>query len=196
MPLFLLPRFKIHESGVEGSLPMNEEIVWQASKGRTLRLRVRADGALVVSLPGRMSRREAESFLQKQKTWIERARARMSVRERLPKVSGPLRKQERLLAAERIRERLAYFNKDRRFPVRRVVIRDQRTRWGSCSSRGTLSFQYRLIRLPIPLLDYVVVHELCHLHHHHHGPTFWAAVAELLPDYERLRQLLKQYALE
>ncbi len=175
---------------------MSEEIVWQPSKGRTLRLRVRVDGTLIVSLPTRMSRREAEPFLQKQKTWIEHARARMSAREHVPKVSGPLRKQERLLATERIRERLAYFNKDARFPIRRVVIRDQRTRWGSCSSRGTLSFQYRLIRLPIPLLDYVVVHELCHLHHHHHGPTFWAAVAALLPDYERLRQALKQYALE
>lgn len=175
---------------------MIEEVIWRASKGRALRLRVRSDGKVLVSLPSRMSRFEAERFLEEKKTWIERARARLGRREHLPCLFGPLDRQERALAALRIRERVEFFNQHKQFPVRRLVIRDQRTRWGSCSSRGTLSFQYRLVRVPVPLLDYVVVHELCHLHHPHHRASFWSAVQSILPDYKRLRDALKQYSLE
>lgn len=175
---------------------MPAEIIWRAAKGKSLRLAVRADGALVVSLPPRMSRLEAERFIVEKKAWIERAQSRLSDRERLPNVSGPLRLAEKRLAQQRIQERLAYFNKDHRFHFRRVVIRDQRSRWGSCSRTGTLSFQYRLIRLPLPLLDYVVVHELCHLEHMNHSASFWSAVGSILPDYVRLRKMLKGYRLE
>lgn len=175
---------------------MPEEVHWRASKGRHLRLSVRADGSLVVSLPLRVSRAEAERFIEEQRAWVARARARIGKKERLPNVSGSLREAEKQLAETRIRERIAYFNRDQRFLVRRIVVRDQRTRWGSCSRSGTLSFQYRLIRLPLPLLDYVVVHELCHLEHMHHRASFWRAVASLLPDYERLREALKNYQLE
>lgn len=73
-----------------------------------------------------------------------------------------------------------------------VHIRNQRRRWGSCSSKGVLRFNWRLAMLEPDLLEYVVVHELCHLTHMNHSPDFWGLVGEHLPDYKERRKLLKE----
>lgn len=78
--------------------------------------------------------------------------------------------------------------------VRSVSIRDQRTRWGSCSSRGALSFNWRLIMAPPRVLEYVVIHELAHLRQPNHSPEFWKVVAQYEPDYKVLRQWLRKNA--
>jgi len=65
----------------------------------------------------------------------------------------------------------------------RITLRDQRSRWGSCSVKGELSFNWRLVLAPHDVLDYVVVHEVCHLVEHHHGPSFWKLVARRRRDY-------------
>lgn len=72
----------------------------------------------------------------------------------------------------------------------RVTIRGQRSRWGSCSSKGTVSLNWRLMMVPSALVDYVVVHELCHLRHMNHSPQFWAMVAGAVPDYRERRRSL------
>ena len=72
----------------------------------------------------------------------------------------------------------------------RVTIRGQRTRWGSCSGKGTVSLNWRLMMVPSALADYVVVHELCHLRHMNHSPQFWAMVAGVVPDYRQRRHSL------
>ena len=89
----------------------------------------------------------------------------------------------RELARKVILARLKYWNGFYQLSFGRVAIRDQRSRWGSCSEKRNLNFSYRLIFLPETLLDYVVVHELCHLAYLHHGPDFWNEVARALPDY-------------
>ena len=71
------------------------------------------------------------------------------------------------------------------------TIRYMKTRWGSCSSRGNLNFNWRLMLAPPRVLDYVVVHELCHRKHMDHSPAFWQEVGNLLPDYKTLRKWLK-----
>ena len=78
----------------------------------------------------------------------------------------------------------------------RITIRDQKTRWGSCSGRGTLSFNWKLMLAPPAILDYVVVHELCHLTHMNHSRDFWQAVECVLPDYKERRQWLKEHGEE
>ncbi len=72
----------------------------------------------------------------------------------------------------------------------RVTIRGQRSRWGSCSARGTVSLNWRLMMVPVALADYVVVHELCHLRHMNHSRCFWAMVGSVVPDYQHCRRSL------
>lgn len=78
----------------------------------------------------------------------------------------------------------------------RVAVRDQRTRWGSCSSKHNLNFNWKLIMAPPEALDYVVVHELCHLHEFNHSPRFWARVGSVMPDYEIWKKWLKAHGGE
>jgi predicted metal-dependent hydrolase len=75
----------------------------------------------------------------------------------------------------------------------KVAIRKQKTRWGSCSKKGNLNFNYRLGFLPAELVDYVIVHELCHIAEHNHGPKFWALVGQSFPAYKALRARLHTY---
>jgi predicted metal-dependent hydrolase len=79
---------------------------------------------------------------------------------------------------------------------RRIEIRDQRTRWGSCSPRGTLSFNWRLVLAPFEVLDYVVVHELCHLREPNHSPRFWRLVASRRPEWHAQRDWLRVHGPE
>jgi predicted metal-dependent hydrolase len=78
----------------------------------------------------------------------------------------------------------------------RISLRDQRSRWGSCSSRGTLSFNWRLVLAPHDVLDYVVVHEVCHLVELHHGPAFWKLVAKRRPQYGESKLWLDEHGWE
>lgn len=91
-----------------------------------------------------------------------------------------------------VHSRLAFFNEHYHLAWRRVAIRNQASRWGSCSSRKNLNFNYRLCFLPLDLVDYVVVHELCHLVEMNHQPAFWRLVAQTIPDWRQRRRALKQ----
>jgi predicted metal-dependent hydrolase len=78
----------------------------------------------------------------------------------------------------------------------RLTVRDQRSRWGSCSSKGALNFNWRLVLAPHDVLDYVVVHEVCHLVELNHGPAFWELVARRRPDYRDSKQWLDDHGWE
>lgn len=92
-------------------------------------------------------------------------------------------------------ERLNYFNKFYQLSYKRVFIRSQKTRWGSCSSEHNLNFNYRIIYLSPELQDYLIVHELCHLKYFNHGPQFWSLVSETLPNYKELKAQLAKIRL-
>ncbi len=77
--------------------------------------------------------------------------------------------------------------------VRRVTIRDQKSRWGSCSSKGTISLNWRLIQTPASVSEYVILHELAHLRHMNHSTRFWQEVEKLCPDYRRAQLWLKEH---
>ena len=87
---------------------------------------------------------------------------------------------------EKILERVNYYQNKILKEPNRIVIKDQKKRWGSCSSKGNLNFNWRLIMAPLTVMDYIVVHEMCHLVHLNHSQDFWNLVAEILPDYKEI----------
>ena len=99
-------------------------------------------------------------------------------------------------ALERIRERLSVYGPRSGGEFGRVAVRDQRSRWGSCSSKHNLNFNWKLIMAPPQVLDYVVIHELCHLHEFNHSARFWKLVSAQMPDYEAWKKWLKLHGEE
>lgn len=107
-----------------------------------------------------------------------------------PAISGHLRR----LAAEELPRRVFELAAQHGFPVRRVTVRDQRSRWGSCSRRGTISLNWRLVQTPFFVRDYLLLHELAHLKEMNHSRRFWREVARLCPGFQQAERWLKQHA--
>lgn len=107
-----------------------------------------------------------------------------------------LEKRYRNAARNRFQTRVAYYHSFTGGNYTSITIRDQKSRWGSCSSRGTLSFNYRLIFAPPKVLDYVVVHELCHLTHMNHSKDFWNMVEQIMPEYKVYKTWLREHGQE
>jgi hypothetical protein len=91
-----------------------------------------------------------------------------------------------------IENRLSYFNKLYNFEINRIAIKNTSTRWGSCSSKKNLNFNYKIIYLKPILADYLLVHELCHLGELNHSERFWALVSKTIPDYVKINKELKK----
>ncbi len=150
--------------------------------------------ALLV-VPRRTSRSEIGAILASHEEWLARERARQVPRLGLEGLSITDR-EGRTAARGRIEALVAREAAALGLSYGRVTIRDQRTRWGSCSSRGTLSFNWRLVLAPPAVLDYVIVHEVCHLRHPDHSARFWRLVAERRPDYRAQRAWLHRHGAE
>lgn len=112
------------------------------------------------------------------------------------KVRGALKQSLSKLALGRIRDRLAFYAPRLGVQFGRVTIRDQKTRWGSCSSKHNLNFNWKLIMAPHEALDYVVIHELCHLIEFNHSPRFWKLVESQLPEYAVWKKWLRDHGPE
>ena len=90
-----------------------------------------------------------------------------------------------------VENRLSFFNKFYKFEINRVAIKNTSTRWGSCSSKNNLNFNYKIIYLRPALADYLIVHELCHLGELNHSKRFWALVQKTIPDYVNINKELR-----
>ena len=145
---------------------------------------------IVLTVPAGMSEVDIDDVLASHRDWILRERAAQSPRLRLDsrRVSeAEARAAARELVTMVLEEEAAALG----VSFGRVQIRDQRTRWGSCSSRGTLSFNWRLVLAPLEVLDYVVVHELCHLRVPNHSKSFWTLVEASRPGWRQQREWLR-----
>ncbi|EYE87261.1 hypothetical protein Q428_14275, partial [Fervidicella metallireducens AeB] len=91
-----------------------------------------------------------------------------------------------------LKERVEFLSEKNNLIPNRVVVKEQKTIWGSCSNKRNINLNWRLVMMPIEVIDYVVVHELCHLKHHNHSNNFWSLVKEIMPDYEVKKRWLKE----
>jgi predicted metal-dependent hydrolase len=163
---------------------------------RYVRLSIGVDGNLVVSAPKRYPQFLLKQFIIQKQNWIKQAIARHLTSASIfrQQHSAQEIKQYKLLTKKLVVERLEYFNNFYNLKYKKVTIRKASSRWGSCSKQGNLNFNYRLCLLDPKLLDYVVVHELCHLQEFNHSKAFWELVAKQFPDYKMLKQQLKSLA--
>jgi hypothetical protein len=154
-------------------------------------LRVRADGVVRVTVPWRGSRAEADEFLRTRREWVVQELHRQEMARdgaRLPHdVESALRRQ----AARELPQRLAELARLHGFTVMAVSIRNQRTRWGSCSPTGRISLNWRLVQVPPDVRDYVLLHELTHLRHLNHSARFWRELARVCPGHAEARRWLR-----
>lgn len=163
------------------------------ARARRLRLSIYYDGRCVVTTPLRVTEGLVEKFLHEKSEWIlgkldHFKKANIIPPKKFSKQEIALYKKEALALAE---NHLAYFNQFYGFTYKKVTIRNQKTRWGSCSKAGNINFNYKIALLPPELADYIVVHELCHLGQMNHSLKFWELVARTVPEYKALRKKLK-----
>jgi predicted metal-dependent hydrolase len=142
-----------------------------------------------------MAEDEIDDIIESHRAWIATERAKQRPRLRLdPRFVSEV---EARLA---VRELVAMLVEEEAPALgvvpARIQIRDQRSRWGSCSTRGTLSFNWRLVLAPFEVLDYVVVHELCHLREPNHSRRFWSLVEKRRPDWQAQRDWLHEHGPE
>jgi len=159
------------------------------SARRTTAIEIQPDGRVFVRCPYSMSDARVQELIQGKASWIRKKLAEQPAR------ATPMTEREIRDLANRagkyIHERVRHYATQMGVSYGRITIRSQRTRWGSCSGKGNLNFNCLLMLAPPQVIDYVVVHELCHRIHMNHSAAFWAEVEEVLPDYARWRKWLK-----
>ncbi|MDP2815315.1 MAG: SprT family zinc-dependent metalloprotease [Rectinemataceae bacterium] len=185
---------------------MDEYEIRESTRAKRLTITVRPDGRVVATKPTRTSLKAAEAFVLKHWEWIERAREafqKRAAKKRTDQIALPRPRKNSTAYKEAgkearvlVTERLKHFNELYNFTYGTISIRDQKTRWGSCSAKGNLSFNYRIVYLPKEIQDYIVVHELCHTKEHNHSERFWAQVGRAIPEHASLRKALRsKYAV-
>ena len=184
------------EKGILRNLPDEEPIFYKIvhSQRKTMSIQITRDGEVVVRCPVRMSEKRIREFVESHREWIithyEKARERL---EDIPIMTEAEVKAYREKARQVLTEKTAMWAEKMVVTYGRIAIRQQATRWGSCSGKGTLNFNWTLILVPEELQDYVVVHELAHRLQMNHSPRFWAVVEAQIPDYRERRRRLREY---
>lgn len=168
---------------------MNYKIVY--SDRRTLSIEVNAEAEIVVRSPKRVSKRKIEKILLNKKDWLEKAVEKQKLRKKRRKSYteaeiADLKKR----ALEIIPKKVDFYSKIIGVSPTGVKITAAKTRFGSCSGKNSLCFSLYLADYPDEAIDYVVVHELCHILEHNHSKRFWKAVEKYLPDYKIRQQHL------
>ncbi len=165
------------------------------SSRRTLGLEITADLAVVVRAPRRCPQREIDRFVATHEGWIEKHIAIQRARNQAAlarQVSPTEEARLRTLAATVIPQRVAYFSTVMGLAPTGIKITGAKKRFGSCSSKNSLCFSWRLLQYPPAAVDYVVVHELAHIRHHDHSAAFYALVETYMPDYRERAALLRE----
>lgn len=161
-----------------------------------MRLTVHVDGSIVVTVPYGVGEERVSRFLVEKSDWL------LSKIEYFKQFKGHtssffkhsrsdyLKNKEKALTLAK--ERVEHFSSIYKFPYKRISIKNQKTRRGSCSRKGNLNFNYKIALLPRHLADYIIVHEVCHLGEMNHSKRFWNLVARTIPNHQALRSELRK----
>lgn len=168
------------------------------SNRKTVAIQVNSDLSVTVRAPRSVSEKDIEEILKKKEAWISKHIEKIKeTKERFEAEPTEKLTREKVIALadealKVIPERVEYFAKVIGVTYGKITVRNQKTRWGSCSSKGNLNFNCLLMLAPPEVLDYVVVHELCHRKQMNHSKAFWLEVEKVLPDYKEVRKWLKE----
>lgn len=169
------------------------------SSRKTLSIQLKS-GELVARAPLRMKEKDIYEFIESKRAWIEKHLSSMEERQRALEGIHPFTEEEIKSLAEKakaiIPERVKYYAPKIGVTYGRITIRSQRTRWGSCSSKGNLNFNCLLVLFPPEIIDSIVVHELCHRKHMNHSPQFYQEIDKFFPDYKRCHKWLNDNGMK
>ncbi len=171
---------------------LGEVTLSQSPRARRIAIRVRAAGTVRVSFPRGVSRQRALAFLEEKAEWIEGVRVRLAARRAaLPPAFSPEQEKlriEQLRSAAKadLPQRIERLARQTGLRYAKMTVRAARSKWGSCSGKGSISLSLFLMTLPEHLRDFVIIHELCHTVHHDHSPRFHALVDQLVGGREKL----------
>ena len=170
------------------------QIEIQRYNRKSIVITVNSKAEVIIKAPYRTTEAEIQELLKKRAGWIkEHVDKVLRERERADSLEPITNEDLRELgdkAVEFIPKRVEYFAGKVGVSYGRITIRNQKTRWGSCSSKGNLNFNCLLMLTPPEIIDYVIVHELCHRKEMNHSVRFWSEVAKVLPDYKKRRKWL------
>lgn len=166
------------------------------SSRKTIAVEVRQDGSVLVRAPRNCPQSRIDTFLKEKQAWVLAKVEEQKEKEADSMKIQPLSETEQRLYRDKAREifeqKVSYYAQMMGVSYGRIAIRDQKTRWGSCSGEGNLNFNWRLIFAPAGVLDYVVVHELAHRKEMNHSPRFWRVVEDTMPEYRKYQKWLKE----
>jgi len=166
----------------------------RSKRAKRIRLSVASGGVVTLTAPYTVCDSFLETFIASKSSWVlDQVRYFIQF-----PVRRPIRNRRKHFlehkenACTLVVERLTHFNQFYGLSWNRIAIRNQRSRWGSCSRNKNLNFNYRIVLLPPHLADYIIVHELCHLQEMNHAPAFWRLVANTIPNHRELRRELRR----
>lgn len=183
-------QIELEKTKVEYSLKQKRGI-------RRMRLTIHQNGAFVVSAPMAMSLWRIESFINQKARWIiSKLQHFQKIRTQAHKLGIVGGYSDHKNKAQQIAlNKVAQFNQIYNFPVNKIIIKNHKTLWGSCSKKGNLNFNYKIALLPERHIDYIIVHELCHLKEFNHSQNFWNLVEKTIPEHKIIRKELKTSGL-
>ena len=170
------------------------------SNRKTFSLEVKRDGSVVLRAPIFASNRQIEEFYNKNKAWLEKHIIENEKRTEKSRFYPAFTEDEikalKARAKQYIPQRVEYWAEIIGVKYNSVSIRAQKTRWGSCSSKGNLNFNCLLMLTDTEAIDYVVIHELCHIKELNHSKRFWSLVEAYMPNYKEVQKHIKSMELQ
>ena len=164
-------------------------------RSRRVSIAIDGDGKVIVSKSPRISVASIQQMIAEKFLWIQDKLREQALKPKklLAHYSTKDFKENKEKARALVHDRLRHFNTFYNCDIGRISIRNQKSRWGSCSSKGNLNFNYKIVFLPQELADYIIVHELCHLKEMNHGKRFWILVAQTIPDYKERQDKIRLF---